>query len=79
MFAVNHPFVKTPSRPSDQERQALLKQPCSSEGSTMKDLPLTHIGLELIHVSVLLLDYTHDGLESLGEGWLSLREGIYLG
>lgn len=44
---------------------------------------LTHnnIGLELINLSPLLLDYTHepsDVLDLLSEGGLSLKDGIYL-
>lgn len=40
------------------------------------------MGLELINLSVLLLDYTDDeigdGLDLLSEGGLSLKDGIYL-
>lgn len=41
-----------------------------------------NIGLELINLSVLVLDYTHDefrgGSDLLSAGGLSLKEGIYL-
>lgn len=41
-----------------------------------------NMGLELINLSVLLLDYTDDeigdGLDLLSEGGLSLKDGIYL-
>lgn len=41
-----------------------------------------NIGLKLINLSVLLLDYTRDegseGLDLLSEGGLSLKNGIYL-
>ena len=41
-----------------------------------------NIGLELINLSVLLLDYTHDeyghGLDLLSEGGLSLKDAVYL-
>lgn len=41
-----------------------------------------NIGLELINLSVILLDYTRDecgdGLDLLSEGGLSLKDGIYL-
>lgn len=55
---------------------------CCCSGRGIFFPPMHSIGVELINLSVLLLDCTHDesghGLDLLSEGGLSLKDGIYL-
>lgn len=65
------------------DRHSSVKQPCAVAADWGIFFSLMHnIGLELINLSVLLLDYTCDershGLDLLSEGGLLLKDGIYL-
>lgn len=65
------------------DRHSSAKQLCTVAADWGIFFSLMHnIGLELINLSVLLLDYTRDergdGLDLLSEGGLSLKDGIYL-
>lgn len=65
------------------DRRSSVKRLCAVAADWDIFFSLMHnIGLELINLSVLPLDYTRDecghGLDLLSEEGLSLKEGIYL-
>lgn len=65
------------------DRHSSVKQPCAVAADWGIFFSLMHnMGLELINLSVLLLDYTRDecghGLDLLSERGLLLKDGIYL-